>query len=80
MANQNITLSIPKDILRKAKVIAIQRQTSLSGLLTEYLEEIVRNEDKYTQSQQRHLRMLEQGLDLGTEGQINIRRDDLHER
>ncbi len=80
MANQNVTLSVPKEILRKAKIIAIQRQTSLSGLLTAYLEEIVRNEEKYTQSQQRHLRLLEKGLDLGTEGQINIRRDNLHER
>ncbi len=80
MSNQNITLSIPKEILRKAKIIAIQRQTSLSGLLTEYLEEIVRNEEKYSQSQQRHLRLLDEGLDLGTQGQINIRRDDLHER
>ncbi len=80
MANQNITLSIPQEILRKAKIIVVQRQTSLSGLLTEFLEEIVRNEEKYTLSQQRHLHLLDEGLDLGTQGQINIRRDDLHER
>ncbi|WHE05965.1 hypothetical protein PGH24_07205 [Thermoanaerobacterium thermosaccharolyticum] len=39
---QNITLSLPKDLLQKIKHIAINKQTSVSGLLTKTLEEIVK--------------------------------------
>jgi len=39
---QNITLSLPKDLLQKIKHMAIDKQTSVSGLLTQVLEEIVK--------------------------------------
>jgi hypothetical protein len=35
METQNVVLSLPKDLVRKAKIIAVARQTSLSGLLEE---------------------------------------------
>jgi predicted transcriptional regulator len=41
MNTQNVTLSLPKEVLRKAKMIAIQRRTSLSRLLTRALEDMV---------------------------------------
>ena len=47
MDTQNITLSISKDVLRKAKLIAVQRGTSVSGLLSQALENLVRQEDAY---------------------------------
>ena len=77
---QNVTLSIPKDILRKAKILAIQRNTSLSGLLTQTLAEMVSRQEGYEQAQRRNLSLLKSGLDLGTQGQITWRREDLHER
>jgi hypothetical protein len=80
METQNITLSIPKDVLLKVKLMAVTRQTSVSGLLTQTLEELVRQEDAYTHAQRRHLQLLEQGVDLGTGGQVLITRDKLHER
>ncbi|MCR4429695.1 MAG: hypothetical protein NUV45_01605 [Tepidanaerobacteraceae bacterium] len=40
MQYQNITLSIPKELLRKIKHIAIEKQMSISALLTKTLEEI----------------------------------------
>ncbi|MBI2357305.1 MAG: hypothetical protein HYV04_00035, partial [Deltaproteobacteria bacterium] len=36
---QNVTLSIPKDVLREAKHLAVDRGISLSGFLVEALEE-----------------------------------------
>jgi hypothetical protein len=39
--NQNVTPAIPKDILRKAKILAVKRNTSQSGLLTQTLAELV---------------------------------------
>ncbi|MCI0521205.1 MAG: CopG family transcriptional regulator [Chloroflexi bacterium] len=77
---QNITLAIPKDVLRKAKILAIQKNTSLSGLLTQTLEELVNRQDSYQQARQRSLALLERGFDLGTNGKITWKREDLHER
>jgi predicted transcriptional regulator len=80
METQNITLSLPKDILLKVKHIAVRRNVSVSSLLTQALETLVQQEDAYAQAKRRHLQWLEQGADLGTGGQIETQRDDLHER
>ncbi len=48
MEYQNITLSLPKEILRGVKHLAIEEQTSVSGLLTRVLEELVRREDAFS--------------------------------
>jgi hypothetical protein len=77
---QNVTLAIPKDILRKAKILAIQKNTSLSGLLTQTLTELVSQYDDFEQARQRNLSVLKTGLDLGTQGNITWRREELHER
>jgi hypothetical protein len=38
---QNITLSLDKDLIKKAKILAAQRQTSISRMLSEELEKII---------------------------------------
>ena len=80
METQNVTLSIPKEILRKVKLLAVQRETSISGLLTQALEKLVQQEDAYVHARQRHLQWLDRGADLGTGGQISTGRGELHER
>ncbi len=80
MEYQNITLSLPKDILLKAKHIAIEKQTSLSGLLTRTLEEMARKEDSYKKARERHLAILNDVPDLGTAGSISWSRRDIYER
>ena len=77
---QNVTLSIPKDVLRKAKILAVQKNTSLSGLLTQTLTEIVSRQDNYDQARQRNLAILRKGFDLGTLGEASWKREELHER
>lgn len=77
---QNITLSLPKSILLKVKLLAVQRGTSVSGLLASELEKLVAQEEAYSRAQQRALAQLETGFDLGTFGQIDVSRDELHER
>jgi len=66
-------------VLQKAKLLAVQRQTSVSGLVTRSLEWLVAQEDLYYIAQQSHLAKLEQGVDLGTHGRIATSRDQLHE-
>jgi hypothetical protein len=77
---QNVTLAIPKDILRKAKILAVQKNTSLSGLLTQTLVDLVAHQEAYQQARQRNLAILESGFDLGTQGQVTWKREELHER
>ncbi len=80
METQNVTLSLPKDLVRKAKIIAVERQTSISGLLKDLLAEIVAQEDRYAAARNRHLEVLHQGMDLGTSGMIRWMREEMHER
>ena len=76
---QNVTLAIPKDILRKAKILAVQKNTSLSGLLTQTLTNLVAHQEAYEQARQRNLALLKSGLNLGTQGYITWKREELHE-
>ncbi len=80
MENQNVTISIPKIILKKAKHIAIDKQTSLSGLLTKALEEIVEKEESYEKAKARQLHGMENGFNLGLKGNIHWKREDIHAR
>lgn len=80
METRNITLAVPKDLLRKAKLIAVQRGTSLSRLLTGMLDELVSREEGYASARRRHLATLERGVDLGTGGRVEWGREELHER
>ena len=77
---QNITLAIPKNILRKAKILAIQKNTSRSGLLTQTLADLVAHQEGYEQARQRNLTLLKSGFDLGTQGHVPWKRDELHDR
>ncbi len=77
---QNITLAIPKDLLRKAKILAVQKNTSLSGLLTQTLVDLVERQEAYEQARLRNLAVLNKGFDMGTRGNITWNRDELHER
>ena len=80
MEKQNVTLSIPKTLLRKAKIMAMSQNKSLSQFLKESLEEKVREETGYRKAQKRQLHLLKKGLALGTKGQVKNSRDDLHAR
>ena len=80
METQNVTLSIPKETLRKAKILAVERQTSLSALLASTLEDIVNQEEGYAAARRRQLALFEQGFNLGTGGKVSWSRDSLHER
>ena len=80
MERQNVTLSLSKSLLKKAKVIAAGREKSLSELLRESLEEKVREANGYKKARQRQLKLLKEGLDLGTKGDIATIRDEVHER
>jgi hypothetical protein len=74
----NVTVSLDTELLREAKVLAARRGTSVSSLLADELERLVRQENSYDQAKQRALERLATGYDLGW---VRPRtRDELHER
>ena len=80
METQNVTLSLPKDVLRKIKVLAAKHETSVSAMLVRALQDLVRRDEAYEQAKRHHLKMLRRPLNIGTRGAITWTRDDLHER
>lgn len=73
----NITLKLDTTLLREAKVLAAQTGTSLSAMLAERLEQIVRERKTYDRARKRALTRLREGMDLHfTPGS----RDELHQR
>jgi len=80
MERQNVTLSLPKALLKKAKVMAAQKDKSLSGLFIEAIEEKVREDAGYKKARERQLRLLKAGLNLGTKGRLTISREEIHAR
>ena len=79
-ATQNITLALPKETLRQVKIIAAKRDTSVSALLKEKLEDLVHEESDYEQAHREFMEVVDRGFDLGTYGKITWTRDEAHER
>jgi predicted transcriptional regulator len=75
---QNVTISLSPETIRKARVLAARRSTSISGLLAEQIESLVGTEEAYERSERAALALLEKGFHLG--GVIKASRDELHER
>ncbi|MDH5202428.1 MAG: DUF6364 family protein [Nitrospirota bacterium] len=80
MNRQNVTLSLPKSLLKRAKVIAASKDKSLSQLLRESLEEKIKESTGYKKAMERQLRFMKKGFNLGTKGKITLSREELHER
>ena len=80
MEKQNITLAVPKDVLKKIKLIAVERGTSISGLIVNMMRELASSEDDYEAAKRRQIEYMRKGFDLGTHGEITWDRDSLHER
>ncbi|MFZ3122384.1 MAG: type II toxin-antitoxin system CcdA family antitoxin [Thermodesulfovibrionales bacterium] len=78
MEKQNVTLSLPKDLLKKAKTIAVMEDSSLSDLLRETLAEKVKEKTGYQRAKDRQIALMEKGFNLGTKGKA-VSREELHE-
>lgn len=75
---QNVTISISRRLLKKAKILAAERETSVSGLLAHQIEVLVSNEEAYERAARQALTLMDQGFHMG--GVIRASRDELHER
>ncbi len=75
---QNITLSIDKGLIKNARVLAVQRQTSVSRMLSEELQKLIEDSNKYELAKKQALNYISRGFHLG--GEITVSREELHER
>ncbi|MEW5981842.1 MAG: hypothetical protein AB1806_05675 [Acidobacteriota bacterium] len=77
-AKQNVTVRLDRLTIRKARILAAKRNSSISALLAEQVERLVGEDDAYDQAQRRAFALLEQGFHLG--GRIAATREEWHER
>jgi hypothetical protein len=75
---QNVTVSLSEETLRKAKILAAQRGSSISGLLAAQIEILTGEEEAYERAQRDAKAMLDKGFHLG--GVIRAGREQWHER
>jgi len=75
---QNVTISLSRQVLKKAKILAARRETSISGLLAQEIEFLVGQAEAYERAERQALALLDKGFHLG--GVIRATRDELHER
>ena len=80
MEKQNITLSLPKGLLKKGKGLAAEKGVSLNELVRELLQQSTENAEGYRTSADRQTRQMKKGIPLGTKGKITWKRDELHQR
>jgi len=75
---QKVTISLSEPTLRKAKVLAARRDTSISGLLAQQIEILIGEDGAYERAERQAMQLLDHGFHLG--GLAPASRDELHER
>ena len=79
-STQNITLSLPRDLLKKIKRLAVDRDTSASALMTEALARLAEEDRRYEAARKRALAAMRAAPSMGTNGRRTWTRDELHGR
>ena len=74
---QNITLSIDKELIQKARLLAVKRRISISGMLGKELERMVEEAQQYEKARKKAVANLDQGFPLGA---VKMSREELHDR
>ncbi|MGH9756722.1 MAG: hypothetical protein ACRD4M_03225 [Candidatus Acidiferrales bacterium] len=77
-SKQNVTITLDRQTVRKAKILAAKHGTSISGLLANQVELLIGEEESYARAESGALALLSQGFHFG--GLIRATRDDWHER
>jgi hypothetical protein len=75
---QNVTISLDREIVRKARILAARRETSISGLVAAQIEALVGEDEAYDQAKRQALALLDSGFHLG--GVHLSERAQLHDR
>jgi len=74
----NVTLKLDADLLREARILAAERGSSISALLAEQLDALIRERKTFERARRRALARLRSGFDLRWTPPRS--RDELYER
>jgi|JI10StandDraft_1071094.scaffolds.fasta_scaffold1036223_2 hypothetical protein len=80
MKTRNFTMALPEEILKDVKLLAVKQNTSVTKLMIQAMEKLLAEHNEYEQAKESALRLLQQGFNLNTNGNIPWSRDELHER
>lgn len=64
---RNLTISLERQTIRKAKIVAARRSTSISGLLAQQIEILIGEEEVYERAQGQAMTLLDRDFRLGTQ-------------
>jgi hypothetical protein len=76
-ATQNLTIRLPVKTLKRARIVAARRGTSISALVAEKIDEVAGEDDAYEAAKRQALRVLDRGFRLGGRP---LSRDAAHRR
>lgn len=74
---QNLTITLDRPLVRKLRILAASRDTSVSGLLREELARLVERSEGYERAMKQAIAALERGYRLGGKP---AHREELHDR
>lgn len=75
---QNLTVSLSPETLKKVKMLAAKRSTSISGLVAAQIEALVDADEAYESAHRAAIDLVERGFHMG--GIHSVGREALHER
>ena len=74
---QNLTVQLDRETIRKARILAARRGTSISAFVASQIRESVAEDEAYESARRAALDVLARGLRLGGR---RVSREELHER
>lgn len=80
MNTQNLTLALPKVLIKQIKILAAQEDKSITQMIRAMLEKKITKDPAYEEAKKRYFKITKKGFNLGANGHLNISREELHER
>lgn len=77
MAKANLTLQLDRDVIRRARIVAAKRGTSVSALVARELDALVEGDERYEEASRRAMELMARATPRGGR---SWRRDELHDR
>lgn len=75
MSKANLTIQLDADVIRRARVVAAKRGTSVSALVARELDELVAREDRYEDARSRAIELM---AEARPRGERTWTRDDIY--
>ena len=77
---KNITVSVPDDVYREARVRAAERGTSLSAMVSDYLRTLSDRDAEFARLEEQQRRIMAEIRDTGFSASDRLSRDEVHDR